>query len=1066
MNPSPGRALLIPFLVASLCSGCAALLNQVLWSRMLALVFGSTIEAVSAVTAIFMAGLALGSALGPALVTDRDRASAVSLYSRIETAIGAFALTLAFVLPALEPLRARWGAFPVWILALFLLVIPSSLMGTTLVVLSHVVSSARDQVRESRTAGLLFAANTFGAVAGAYGSVLLLVPALGVRRTIVTASILNLIAGAVARAWAPSSSSPPSGEADGREREKKRSKGGRAPGTAPSAPEPATAGSGGPTGLSVSVIAFALLAAGFAGLANEVAWTRAFILVAGPTVQAFAFVLGAIVLGLAAGALVSSALLPLLPDPRLAFSLVQTGVALASGAVIRSFAAMPLSYGEDVRRLVEHPDRLIALQAERSLLLLFPAAALSGALFPLGLRLLRSRFAVARAMGLASAINTFGAIAGAGLAGFIFLPALGLDRTLRLAAFASVLAAFMTALHCRRWPRLAALTMAGFAGLTLLQAPAFDQELFAGGAYKYSAYDTDLSVEEVLRRGELVWYAEGRVANVSVKRVGSTFSLAVDGKVDATSGGDMLTQRLLAHVPFLISEKPRRALVIGLGSGVTAAAALTHDPESVTAVEISPEVVEAARRFFSAANGRVLENPRLKLVVGDARQHVLATSDRYDVIISEPSNPWMAGVSALFTTEFFRSVRSRLAPGGVFCQWGHLYNMSEADLATLLATFRDVFPSSRVFLISEADILIVGGPAAPALSPSRLASIHPQARLDLLASGLSVPLLQAIPTVSLDGLGSRLASARRHTDDAPVLDFSAPLSMHAQTAAANRAWLLGDEKADGREMLHERLDLLEASGSVEWIWDLTHRALAEGLDDQAVLRAFVKSAVHLHRTDRAESALAQAIETAPSAPRFFGRALLDWNTARPAEALQWLEQASRRDPKDPAPYLLGAEIQSAAPDLPAMRQLVVRALALDPLNSEALSLAAEAELKDGRLEPAVRLAGGALNQDPKNDRALEVKALALAQLGRAEEARRSFEALLQVSPEASSARNNFGVFEMQQGNAAAAARLFEDAVDLDPSNLGGYQGLKEAALALNRHDLVQRAERGLARLAR
>src|SRR4029079_11035562 len=126
-------------------------------------------------------------------------------------------------------------------------------------------------------------------------------------------------------------------------------------------------------------------------------------------------------------------------------------------------------------------------------------------------------------------------------------------------------------------------------------------------------------------------------------------SLAVDGKVDATSGGDMLTQRLLAHVPFLVSEKGGRALVIGLGSGVTASAALTHDPASVTAVEISKEVVDAARGFFEGANHRVLENPRLRLVVGDARQHVLATPDRYDVIISEPSNPWMAGVSALFT---------------------------------------------------------------------------------------------------------------------------------------------------------------------------------------------------------------------------------------------------------------------------------------------------------------------------------------------------------------------------------------------------------------------------------
>ena len=167
-------------------------------------------------------------------------------------------------------------------------------------------------------------------------------------------------------------------------------------------------------------------------------------------------------------------------------------------------------------------------------------------------------------------------------------------------------------------------------------------------------------------------------------------------------------------------SSPKNALVIGLGSGVTAAAALTHEPASVTAVEISPDVVDAAREFFGDANQRVLENPKLRLVVGDARQHVLAEPDRYDVIISEPSNPWMAGVSALFTREFFTAVRSRLVEGGVFCQWGHLYNMSEADLATLLATFGDVFPKASVYVISEADILIVGRDGSSALSSARL----------------------------------------------------------------------------------------------------------------------------------------------------------------------------------------------------------------------------------------------------------------------------------------------------------------------------------------------------------
>ena len=1067
MTPSSSRSPLIPFLLASLCSGCAALLNQILWTRILSLVFGSTVEAVSAVTAVFMAGLALGSAMGPRLVARRTPAEAAAFYSRIELGIGASALVLAFVLPALEPLRASLGAAPVWLLAIVLLLVPAGLMGTTLVVQSHVVSGSRDQAGSARTGGFLFAANTFGAVAGAYGSVLVLVPRFGVRNTIFIATVLNVTAALLARLRTKAPAGEEGSEAvveiaaeatvpKGRKRK---------PNDAPLEPTPVRPA---PVPLGpwpVAIVLFALFVAGFAGLVNEVAWTRAFILVAGPTVHAFAFVLGAIVLGLASGALLSSSLLPALKDPRLVFAFMQAGVAAASALVIRTLAAMPLAYGAEVRRLVEQPDALVNLQAERSLFLLFPAAALSGALFPLGLRLLRARYSSSEAMGFGSALNTLGAILGASLAGFILLPELGLDRTLRLAAFASALSAILVSLPGRVAVRVTG-GLAGLLALALVTAsPALDQELFAGGAYKYSVYDMNLSVEDVLRRGELVSYAEGRVANVSVKRVGSSFSLAVDGKVDATSGGDMLTQRLLAHIPFLVGENKAKALVIGLGSGVTASAALTHDPVSVTAVEISPEVVDAARRFFADANRHVLENPKLRLVIGDARQHVLATRDRYDVIISEPSNPWMAGVSALFTREFFEGVRGRLSPGGVFCQWGHLYNMGEGDLATLLATFQDVFPKGRVYVISEADILIVGSDGSTALNQARLASIHETARLDLAASKLTSSTLLAIPTALLADL-PWLSKARRHTDDAPVLDFSAPLSIHAQTATPNRRRLLPQDAPQDSSVIRSRLALLQASGSEEWTYDLAEQALTLGLADLGIAEEFVKSAIRLHRAEPAEAVLNRAIDRAPTAAVFTARALLYWNTDRAALALESLEAASKLDASEPRAYLLGAEIQSAAGNLQPMRKLIGRALALNPRNAEALGLAAEAEMKDGRLEPAFRLAEGALGIDPEESRALEVKALSLAQLGRLAEARNAFLHLIAASPEASASRNNFGVFELQQGNASAAARHFKDAADLDPSNLDAYRGLKEAAVLLKQTDLIEFADRGLARLSR
>jgi spermidine synthase len=1057
---APSRTLLIPFLLASLCSGCAALLNQILWTRILSLVFGSTVEAVSAVTAIFMAGLALGSALGPKWVARLSPPAAARLYSRIEIGIGACGLALAFGLPAFVPLRASLGALPTWLCTVVLLLVPTALMGTTLVVQTHVVSGPGERARSARTGGLLFAANTLGAVTGAYGSVLVLVPRFGITRTILIATGLNVVSALLARLGAPQAARLPGPETPAEVESEKARRKGQKDKASERTPVEQTA----PL-WPARIALIGLFAAGFAGLANEVAWTRAFILVAGPTVHAFAFVLGAIVLGLALGALLASSLLPLFTNPRLAFSLAQAGVAAACGLVIRSFAAMPLQYGAEVRRLVEQPEALVKLQATTALSLLLPAAALSGALFPLGLRLLRERFSPSQAMGFASALNTLGAILGASLSGFILLPGLGLDRTLRLAASASALSAIGMALG----RSLAAGLVGALAGLSaiafVLTSPPFDRELFAGGAYKYSVYDMNLSVEDVLRRGELLSYTEGRVANVSVKRVGSTFSLAVDGKVDATSGGDMLTQRLLAHVPFLLSEKPAKALVIGLGSGVTASAALSHDPASVTVLEISPEVAEAARTHFAVANHRVLENPKVKLVLGDARPYVLATPDRYDVIISEPSNPWMAGVSALFTREFFEAVRKRLAPGGLFCQWGHLYNMGEGDLATLLATFADVFPKGRVFVISEADILIIGGEGSTTFGDARLARTTDAARADLMASKLSPSVLAAIPTVPLADL-PWLSAAKRHTDDAPVLDFSAPLSIHAQTATPNRRLLLPGDASPDAATIRSRLVLLEASGSDEWIFDLGGRALAAGVADLGIAEAYVKSAIRLHRPEPAEAVLNQSIERAPGAVLLIARALLYWNTDRAEQAMSSLEAASKLDPKEAKAYLLAAEIQSEASSLQTMRRLIGRALVLNPRNPEALGLAAEAELKDGRLEPAFRLAQGALGFDPRESRALEVRALALAQLGRFAEARNAFLQLMEASPEASSSHANFGVFELQQGNASAAARHFKDAVDLDPANLEAYRGLKEAASLLKSKEVGEFADRGIARLTK
>ena len=354
--------------------------------------------------------------------------------------------------------------------------------------------------------------------------------------------------------------------------------------------------------------------------------------------------------------------------------------------------------------------RLMAVQFACVFLLLLVPSLLFGAAFPLAVRLLgQGRGGAGQALGRAGAANTAGAIAGALLAGFVALPALGLRRTLLAAAGAHAVAGLVALLPAwrgaPRWLTLAGVAVGAWAAPRL--APPWDAALFAGGPYKYALYTKPEEMEQELRSGELVFYRDGRAATVSVKRLGGSLSLSVDGKVDATNTADMLTQRLLAHLPLLLHGSARQALVIGLGSGVTVGSALTHPLASVEAVEISPEVVDAAR-LFRRANRGALDDPRLRVVVGDGRHHLQTATGPYDVTISEPSNPWMAGVANLFSRDFFALARTRLGPGGLFCQWAHVYNMSPRDLRVVVGSFSDVFPEAALFVVNEGDVLLLG----------------------------------------------------------------------------------------------------------------------------------------------------------------------------------------------------------------------------------------------------------------------------------------------------------------------------------------------------------------------
>jgi spermidine synthase len=1070
----------VPLLAAAVLSGSAALLYQLLWARQLSVVFGNAVEAVATVVATFMAGLGLGAAVAAQIV---DRAPPRTLrraYAGLEIGIAALGLLVPWasgrLLPWLQPLYrpddpdALTFVLVRGLASALLLLPPTLLMGATLPALTPLLAQAPQTV--SRDSGRLYALNTAGALCGSLGGALVLIPALGLRGTTLVAVALNV--GAAALVLVASAEGPPQPEEAsvpslGPARDEKRRK--RKASSASLEPAPERVGP--------LVPLAATFLAGLAALANEVGWTRALVLLIGPTSFAFAFVVSAVIAGVALGSALAARLAQRARRPvRVLFGLLACS-ALASLAVAAAIPRAVIPLALFVRAHADEMSRLLWTEAGLVLALLIVPASLSGASFPLAVRLLAdARGGLGRPVGRVLSWNTAGGIVGSLLAGFVALPRLGLEASLYAAALvAAGAAALVLTSGSRRPPALAAAVFvlaAPFVARRL--AGPWDRELLASGAYKYAAYATSVDVEGQMRAGDLLFYREGSAATVSVKRLGGTLSLAVDGKVDATDTGDMLTQRLLAHLPLLLHAEPREVLVIGLGSGVTAASTLTHAGTRVDAVEISREVAQAAE-LFRHVNGDVLRNPRLRLIVGDGRSHLRLASKRYDVIISEPSNPWMAGVSGLFTRDFFRMARERLAPGGLFCQWAHVYNLREADLQTVVASFTDAFAHSALFLLDEGDLLMLGGEApieAPSPEALRLRWEAPAVRADLEAVEVRDPYaFGRLFTIGGPALARWALGAERHTDDRPVLDLRAPRSIHSDTGPANAqalaeaaaqagppaSWSALVANPSAKEVA-ARAHMLEMADSFGWAYLSYSDALTRDPTLLPAIEGLVRTGVRSGRGGGAESRLR---ELRPSAAAHVGLALLFNSTGRSPEALQETRLALEKDPRNLRALLLAAEIQEEAGNAGAMRRLASEALRQNPGDLDAEAFLASSRLAEGNLDEALAEAERVLARDPRQPRALQVCAIALAGKGDRDRARTFFEALVAAEPDEASHRTNLGIFELEGGRPEVASRHFESALDLDPTSERGARGLESAARALGNPALLARAQAILSR---
>ena len=752
---SPRRVLL---LLTFFISGLAALIFELAWTRLLLLSLGTTASAVGVVLGAFMGGMAIGSAVtAHPLVARRDP---ILTFAALEAFIGLYALFSPTLLTAIGAIVGQELRF----FLAFMSLLPATVaMGASLPIL--VRAFGHHQVAIGL--GQLYAANTAGAVLGPLLAVFWFFPSVGLTATVwVGAGLDFLVAATLVVAYRRFiGDRPAEGNAE------------------PVVDSPDSPDSSVPWPLLTTVAV-----SGASAMVYEVAWGRTLSMVYGSSVYGVSIMLSTFLLGMTLGAALAVRFLgrhqilgtantgdPLL---RLAKVLIASAtLAFVSLIIARSLPFVFLNFYTSI----EGADGTLFLsQFVIAAFLMLPSTAALGATLPLAASALPEGPVGGRIARLYS-WNLIGAATGAVTASVVLLASLGIEFSIRGAAVISLAFAIVLVARASRFS-VASGALAGSAILIILALdPSGERTLKSFGVYSgartYAQYDAS-QMRELVASHELLFYRDGPTASVAVQQIDRFRLLKINGKTDASNGpGDIVTQLLIGHLPFLANDA-KRVAVIGWGSGMTVGAVLHHAVERVDAFEIEPAVIEASR-FFEPANGTPLEDDRVELILGDARNELRRRTESYDLIINEPSNPWITGVSNLFTLDFFELAAERLAPDGILCQWFHLYGMSEESTRSLIATFRQVFP--HVVAFKDRDLILIGAKRPLRFSLETLEGFYRTPAIEESLTRAEMPYpSDVLVSMTLDDDGTRAFSADAilNTDDNMLLELHAPRSLY------------------------------------------------------------------------------------------------------------------------------------------------------------------------------------------------------------------------------------------------------------------------------------------------
>ncbi len=1034
-------------------SGVAGLIYQVLWLRMIDKVIGSAPFAVATVLSVFMGGLALGSWLAGKYI-DRiaSRGNLISLYGIAELAIGIYGLIFPFLTHAAKPvyvLAYNSLFMHFWLYRLFtffgcsvLLLVPTTLMGITLPVLCRFY--VEDLGHIGTRTGRLYGINTIGAAVGAIVCGFVLIAKFGVWGSLGTAVGINFLVGVLCIGLGRGNKSlfretTPQNPGTGRS-------------VTPTRLVPATDGDR--VAITFSLWIFAI--SGFCAMAYEVFWTRLLGLTIGPTTYSFSLVVSTFIIGLALGNILFGWLADRVSGAFYLLIITQAAAACLALVVSQFLGNSQFFFSKLIYTFQGNFEGKVIVQSVILFFVLVGPTIFLGATFPLVNRIYaRSLPNLGRSIGTAYAMNTIGAILGSFVAGFLLIPFLGKENGLRITTGLQIFISFlaMASLMLKKGERLRAkitgpvILVLGV--LLLINFPSWDHSTLSRGWYyrfdKIRQYFSTTTWVDAIWKGtskiarqmadvNVVFYGDGVGGFTTVEKwVAPTgtanYYLLNSGKTDASSHSDRLTQALSAHIPLLFQANPKKVMVLGLASGMTAGEALLYPIKQLDVLEINDQVIKAAQ-FFAPYNNHCLTNPRTRVIVQDGRNHLELTKEKYDVIISEPSNPWMAGLANLFTLDYFKTVKKRLTENGVFVQWTNAYDMDWDSFSMIGRTFAKVFPNGILFrTIGTSDFLLVGfsGEKNLDLKTAEKNMVYASKSQNVIIRNPDV-IFKLIVTEDLETF---FGPGPLHTDNWPRLEFAAPKNI------GRGGWTITSKiQQDGR-LSKETQKILSLGDSVDASLDYLDLMTAESTPPFGD--------VDLVDATKAQQKRYQDILDGYCSDEY----VTDYDIFPNSDARKScadLQVARIRKyltahPENHTAYFRLATGLGAMGETQEEIEAYRKAISLNPLYFDAYMRLGETFTSLKRFKEAISELSEALKIEPDSAKAYNNLGNVLADEGNTDQAISYFSKALQINPDFAMAHNNLGGIFAALGKTDEAIYHFSKAIDIEPGYAAAHDNL-------------------------